>query len=455
MEREKVSGMRLILPEIRELLSHKEVPENLDEILEEFNPVDVAEAMPELEPIERVRLLSRLRPDFAGEIFSYLGPDDQLAILEGLEPQRTRALLSEVEPDDRADLFEELPPELKARFLSIMENEAARETRELLQYPSQSAGGLMTPRFLEVKEGDTVSDALDRIRRTGQEIEQAHHIFVTDSDGRLVGHVSLRGLVMAAPQLRVSEIMNENPVAVTVSQDQEEVARQMRKYDLVVMPVVGADRRLKGVVAIDDAMDVLTEEQTEDMYKFGAVAGGFVDSYSGQNPFSIVRHRIPWLVMLVLLGFISGFVIDHYSLLMQQVIALAVFIPLLMGAAGNAGTQASTVMVRGLATGEVRLRNLWRVVEKELLVGLMAGLILGLLAVLRVMVLREGLMIALVVAVSMTAVVALATTIGAALPLICKRFGLDPAVVSSPLLATVMDISTLFIYFEIGRRLLF
>lgn len=454
-EKQGLAGMRnLILPEILDLLAGERNSDEIRSALEDFAPVDIAELVPELANEAKARLFSALTPDFAAEVFENLPQSEQLAVVERLRPGRAGAILDEVEPDDRADFLSGLPEETINRFLSVMEKRSAEETSELLQYPPHTAGGLMTTRFLAVRESDTVARALASIRREGSEVEEIYNIYVTGEAGRLVGTVSLRSLVLAEPGVPIGRVMEPEPVSVPVDQDQEVVASEIKKYDLVTVPVVDERGRLKGVISVDDVIDVITEEQTEDVYRMGAAATGAVPEYATQNPLGIVRHRIFWLILLVVLGFFSGFIIERYEQLMQAFVALAFFIPLLMDTGGNAGTQASTVVIRGLATGEVKMKDIRRVVGREMVAGLLAGAILGLLSITRVFALRQGLTLAVVVALAMLATITIATTLGALLPLFCKRVGVDPAVVSSPLITTLLDVSALIIYFELARSLL-
>jgi len=449
----EINRTLLILPEVRELIALKNAGE-LEEILRELEPVEAAEIAREISLEERIQFFSLLDPELAGEIFSHLDPAEQIQILEAIDREKSARLLAEVEPDDRADLFASLPEEMEARFLKVLDAKERRETEELLSYPPSTAGGRMTTKFAWTTDDSTVGQALEAIRRTGREAETIYYIYVLDRYRRLVGVTSLKQLVLAEPDQPISSIMDTNVISVPLDMDQEEVAREIQKYDFLALPVVDSAQRMRGIITVDDLMDVVQEEQTEDVYRLGA-AGAPVEEYISKQPFFLARRRIHWLIILVAIGFLSGFVMQHYEGLVSQVVALAFFIPLLMDSAGNAGTQSSTVVVRGLAVGEIRIGDLWRVASKELAIGAITGSFLGLFAVLRALVFKNGFEVGIVVFLSMVLSVMLATVIGAVLPIFFQKIRVDPAIASGPLLTTIADVGVLLIYFEVARHLLF
>ena len=451
MHRE-MSRAFLIIPEIREFLSSND-KEALREIFYEYEPVEVAEILKEFSLKERVMLISLWNTDFAADVFEKMEKDDQIALMGAIDEARKGKILNELAPDERADFFEELPEEMVNRFLSIMEREEARDTRELMTYDASTAGGRMTTEFAHLKEDMTVQEALEELRKTAKELEMIYYIYIEGKYNHLVGIISLKELIMAEPTTRLSEIMHSKLITIPIDMDQEHMAAEIAKYDFLALPVVDNVGRMKGIITVDDVIDVIEEEDTEDMYKFGA-AGEHIEDYISMRPTLVARNRMTWLLILVVTSFLSGLIMQRFSFALESVIALSFFIPLIMGSGGNAGTQAAMVIVRGLATGEIRLRDVWRVVRKEFVIGAMLGAGLGILALVRALVFQRSSLLGTTVAFSMIITVTAATCLGALLPLICKRLGIDPAVVSGPLIATVLDIASLLIYFRIATLLL-
>jgi len=442
----------LIIPEIREFLSSND-KEALREIFHEYEPVEVAEILKEFSLKERVMLFSLWNTDFAADVFEKMEKDDQIALMGAIDEARKGKILNELAPDERADFFEELPGEMVNRFLSIMEREEARDTRELMTYDASTAGGRMTTEFAHLKENMTVQEALEELRKTAKELEMIYYIYIEGKYNHLVGIISLKELIMAEPSTRLSEIMHSKLITIPIDMDQEHMAAEIAKYDFLALPVVDNVGRMKGIITVDDVIDVIEEEDTEDMYKFGA-AGEHIEDYMSMRPTLVARNRMTWLLILVVTSFLSGLIMQRFSFALESVIALSFFIPLIMGSGGNAGTQAAMVIVRGLATGEIRWRDVWRVVRKEFIIGAMLGAGLGMLALVRALVFQRSSLLGTTVAFSMIITVTAATCLGAVLPLICKRLGIDPAVVSGPLIATVLDIASLLIYFRIATLLL-
>lgn len=451
MEKERFFRFGLILPEIKEFLA-KRNKEELREILSEFEPVEIAEAIEELSLSERVILFSLLDLETSAEIFEKMEREEQISLLKSISREKGADILEEVSPDERADLFAELPSQLVKKLFSIMEKEEEEETKSLLLYPPNSAGGQMTTEFATISEETAVQEAMNMLRQNGKEIEMIYYLYIIDKDKRLVGVVSLRELVLAQPFQKMKEIMHPEPISVPLELDQEEVAKEIARYDLIALPVIDKERRIKGIITVDDVIDVIKEENTEDMYKFGAA--GEPENYLDQRPVRTAKHRLTWLIILALMSFFSGAIISRYSDSLSKIIPLVFFIPLLMNVAGSAGTQSATVVVRGLATGEVKLRNVWRVVKKEFLVGIIMGMALSLIGLFRALFQQKMLLLGCAVGLSMIVTVTFATTLGSTLPILFKKMKLDPAVISGPLITTILDISTLLIYFEISRHFL-
>lgn len=450
------SRMFLVLPEIKELLSQNKKKE-LKELFYDYEPIEVVEILKEFNLKERVSLFSLWDVDFAADVFEKMDKDDQIALLGMFDETRKGELLDELAPDERVDFFEELPEKMVARFLAIMEKEEAQDVRELMKHDKNTAGGRMTTDFAQIEEGISIEETLKILRKTAKDLEMIYYIYVVDRTDKLLGVVSLKELIMAEPEKKINEIIHTKLITIPIDMDQEIVARKIARYDFLALPVVDKERKIKGIITVDDLIDVIREEHTEDMYKFGA-AGRYTGDYLSRKPFSIAKHRMTWLFILVIMGFVSGFILQKFSFALENVVALAFFIPLLLDTGGNAGTQSATVIVRSLATGEVRLRDIWRVARKELLVGIILGVALGLIAPIRVLIVPESssllISLALTVGLSMIATVTIATSLGSALPIIFKKLGFDPAIVSGPLITTIVDISSLLIYFGIASHIM-
>jgi len=447
------SRLHLLIPEIKELLSHRDKV-SLKSIFYDYEPVEIAQVLKEFTLKEKVFLFSLWEVDFAADIFEKMDKEKQLTLFESVDRARKGEILDELAPDERADFFEELPEEVVNRFLSVMEKEEARDVQELLTYESDSAGGKMTTDFLSVREGITVEETLETLRRTAKGVEMIYYIYVLDNKDKLVGVISVKDLILTNPQENINKIMHPDPISVPVNMDQEEVAEKIGEYDFLALPVVDNKGTMKGIITVDDIIDVIREEDTEDMYKIGA-AGKDTEDYMSTRVLSIAKHRFTWLLILAITGLFSGMILENFSFVLKKVIALTFFIPLLMGSAGNAGTQAATVTVRGLAVGKVRIGDIWRVVRKEFLVGIVLGLSLGLLGFMRAIIFQKSPFLGLTVGISMITTVTVSTSLGSILPLICKSLNIDPAVVSAPLITTVVDITTLLIFFGLAKFFFF
>jgi magnesium transporter len=447
----ELSRMFLIIPEIKELLSQNRKDE-LKDLFDEYEPIEVAETLKEFTLKDRVILFSLCDIDFAADVFEKMDKDSQFALLGAIDERRKSDILDELAPDERVDLFEEMPEEMVARFLNIMEKKEAQDARELLRYDPSTAGGRMTTDFARVQEGITVEETLDNLRKTAKDLEMVYYVYVLDKDSKLVGVVSLKDLILAELKERINKVMHTKLISIPIDMDQETVAKEIAKYDFMALPVVD-NGKMKGIITVDDVIDVIREENTEDMYRFGAV-GRHTEDYLSMSPFSMAKHRMTWLLILVITGFLSSIILERFPFALKKWVPLTFFIPLLMGTGGNAGIQAASVMVRSLAIGEIRLRDIWRVVKKEFLIGIMIGVALGILSLIRALLLHRGSPLALTVSLSMITTVTIATSLGAILPIIFEKLGLDPAVVSGPLITTIVDITSLLIYFEIARRIL-
>jgi len=444
--------MRVILPEIKELIASKK-KRALRKIASYFDPADIAEVWAELTLNEKLIFFSALDTKFAADVFEFLKDEQMLELLNNLTLKRKREILNEMSPDDRTDLFEVLPDEEVEKLIPLLEENEQIRTRELLAYKENTAGGLMTTDFINVSENIKIGQVLRELRSKAKDIDFIQNIYVVDNVNRLKGIIPLKELLTTSPQKKVENMMDTHFISVNLEMDQEEVARIFEKYDEPSVPVVDKLNRMKGVITVDDVIDVIEEEASEDIYHFGAAA--VTDEYLSANPLIVAKKRVIWLIILALAGFISGTVLEHYSFLLSSIVTLSFFIPILMNTSGSAGTQAATMVVRGLATGEIKLNDIWRVIRKEFLIGILMGITAGAITALRAVILQGDIMLGVAVAIAMIVAIIIATSLGGILPIVFKKLGVDPALMSGPLIATILDTTTLLIYFNVTILLLY
>lgn len=443
----------LLVPDILVML--EESPADVAAETEELHPrslADVAEAM----PIDRIAELLRALPAArAADVLEYLDEELRTELLETMSTEQAVALVSEMTPDDRADVLEELEEETADEILHDLPDDARQETERLLQYDADSAGGLMTTEFVSVMQGLTVEEALAFVRiaaRSGRK-EAMHAVYVTDERGTLVGVMSLRELVAAPDGSKVSDVAWTEVVQVPATADRADVARITSEYDLVAIPVVDAFERIIGVITVDDVIDAIMEEQTEDVQKLGAVQP-LEEPYFSAGFWSVARKRVGWLVFLFIGEMFTGTAMRAYEDTLAAVIALTLFIPLIISSGGNSGSQSATLITRALAVGDVELRDALRVLLRELGQGIVLGACLGAIGFVRALMWGSTQTLALVVSLTLIMVVLVGSVVGAMLPLIFKRLGFDPAIASSPFVASLVDVTGLVIYFSIARQLL-
>lgn len=443
----------LIGPELREVL--RESPEDARAVLDEFHPEDVADVVAELPDDEAAKILTRMPASDAATIFERLEDHEQEGIVEELGPESTAQIAAEMAPDDRADLFESLDEETSEAVLAKLEKidpEAAEEVAEMDRWPHASAGRLMTPAYVSVAPAGTVEDAVRAIREN-REAETANYVYLVNEKDRLVGVVSIRELLLAAPSTPLSEVSTENFIAVPPTMDQEEVARRMAKYDLTALPVVGDRGVFLGIITVDDVIDVLTEEQSEDVQKLGAVepleAPYFATSFA-----TFIKKRASWLLALFVGEFFTGTALRSYDMVLEAVTTLAFYVPLLVSTGGNSGGQSSSLIIRGMATGDIRLADWRRVLVRELAQGFALGFILATVGMVRVMLWGDGLRFATVIGVTLVGIVVMGCTVGSMLPFILKRMRFDPATSSAPFIASLVDVLGILIYFNVARLVL-
>jgi magnesium transporter len=441
----------LLKPEIYELIQERRWT-TLSEALQEWPAPEVADLLLDLEKRSRVLVFHTLPRHFGAEVFSYLEPQQQDALLRELTDEETRSLLEELQPDDRTQLITELPGKLTQRLLNLLSVDDLREARWLLGYPEESIGRLMTPDYIAVRPHWTIQQALRHIRRRGRDSETINRIYIVDADWRLLDDISLRRVILADPDDTVEQVMDHSFVSVPAVADREEAVRQIRRYDLVALPVTDSDGVLVGIVTVDDLMDVAEAEATEDFHRVGSVEpirGSLREAGIG----FLYRRRIGWLLTLVFVNVLSGAAIAAYEGLIEQVVALVFFLPLLIASAGNAGSQAATLMIRALATGDVLARDWFRLLGKEVLVAAVLGATMA-AAVAGIGLWRGGTDVALIVAITMVLVVVLGSLVGMSLPFLLNRFRFDPATASAPLVTSIADITGVLVYFAVASRIL-
>jgi magnesium transporter len=452
----------LLTDEIRAALHQPDEQQNeaLEAALEGARPADIAEAMNDFSHRESLAIFERLDDERAAVTLSEIETERTRFLLDNISPERISALLERLPEDDAADVLSEAAPDRVATLLADFNAHAPAEAADvmaLLAYAPDTAGRLMTDGFVQLAPSLTVDEAFARVRQADPEVETLSNLYVTDAadPSRLVGVVSLRELVRANPSQRLSEIMTHEPITVSVDSDQEEVARLIAKYGFQAMPVLDRNGALAGIVTVDDVLDVLVEENTEDQLRFGAVESeGGSRPYFSASIWRVVRSRVGWLILLFVAETSTGAVLRHFEDELAKVVALSFFIPLLIGTGGNTGAQTVSTIIRGLALGEIKTNDTTRVVLRELLSGLLLGTLLGAIGFARAMLWHSGIELSAVVGLTILAIVAWANSVGALIPLIAQRFKIDPALVSAPLITTFVDATGLAIYLLIAKALL-
>ncbi|MFQ5964465.1 MAG: magnesium transporter [Candidatus Scalinduaceae bacterium] len=443
---------KIFTPELKELIESKNF-KGLSHILRELHPADIVDIIRELEPTESVIAFRVLDKTKIAEVFSLLHPEEEEDLLKYFTEYRVKEILLEMSPDDRTQLLDELPASVVKKYLRLLPKEERDEANILLNYPPQSAGRVMTTEYVDLKTEMLISEALEHIRRTGPDRETIYTCYAINEKRILCGVVSLKDIILAKPDQKVSQIMNEKILKVNTTDDQEEVARAIQKYDFLSLPVVDSENRLVGIVTVDDILDIVQEEATEDFHKMAAMQLP-EEQYFRAGFFKHVSGRVVWLFVLILAATVSGKILQKYSLALSSIIALAYFIPMLMGAGGNIGSQSSTLVIRALATGELTLKQWWKVLLREAGAGVVIGITLGFTAFAIAMIFLGDKMMGITVGVSVTIVVLVGNMAGAITPLVFRYLRLDPAIVSAPLITTIIDVTGIIIYFEIARRIL-
>lgn len=449
------------MEKIFELLEEKKYFMARDELLK-YNNADIAEMFEEMleepERLERTIVVYRLLPkDVSVEVFSYLPSDDQLKIVDGITDKELTYIIAELDFDDKIDILEELPANLVDKILEKTPKDERRLINTFLNYPDNCAGSLMTPDYISLEKEWTVARAMQHIKEVGMDAETVYTCYVKDTGRKLIGIVSLSTLVVADDNRRIMDIMHTDYVCVNVYDDREEVSEDFKKYGFIAMPVVDKEHRLVGIITVDDILEVIEDENTEDIERMA----GIIDLEQSDQEYldkSVLKHaknRLPWLLVMMVSAMVTGAIINSFENLLSSVIVLVSYIPLLMGTGGNTGAQASTLIIRGLALGEVELKDAVKVLWKEIRISLCVGLVLSVVNFLKIIFIdKESWLIALTVCLSMIIIIMFAKAIGGMVPLLAEKIGADPALMANPIIASSVDMLSVLIYFLMASLIL-
>ncbi|WP_297086053.1 magnesium transporter [Thermoleptolyngbya sp. C42_A2020_037] len=442
----------IVRSQLQLLLETNNLPE-AKALLAPAQPADIAEAIENLpNPLQAIAF--RLLPkDEAIEVYEYLDLEVQQSLIEEFRGQDVLDIVEQMSPDDRARLFDELPAKVVTRLLSQLSSKERGATALLLGYEPGTAGRIMTPEYISLEEGWDATQALAHIRSLARASEMIYYLYVTDGSRRLTGILSLRDLVVAQPEQTIGDIMVREVVSVQTDTAQEDVARLIQRYDFLALPVVDAERRLVGIVTVDDVLDVLEAEATKEIYQLGGVQSGDA-SYFQTNLLTVARRRVVWLLVLLITNTGTSAVIRSQQDVLEQVVALTAFIPLLIGTGGNVGAQSSTVIIRGLNTDELRSTKPWAVIGREAIAGAFLGIMLGAVVLLWAYLLQGNLVVAIAVGTSLVSISVLASVAGSSLPFLFQRLGFDPALMSAPFITTFVDVLGVMIYLNVARLIL-
>ncbi len=431
----------------------------------DMNEADIAEVLEELQEElptqEFIRVFRLLPKDIAADVFAHLPVEIEQYIINSLTDKETTNIIENMFADDAADLMEEMPASVVRRILALASDETRNDINHLLKYPEDSAGSIMTVEFADLKENITVKQALERIRTIGIDKETINTCYVLDLQRHLVGSVTLRTLLLGNPDAIVSDIMDENVITVSTLDDQETVARQFQKYDFMAMPVVDSENRLVGIITVDDILEIIEEEATEDMEKMAAILPSD-KSYFRTGIFETFKSRIPWLLILMISATITGTIIDSFEAKLAGITGLVAFIPMLMDTGGNSGGQASVTIIRAISLNEVEFKDIFKVIWKEIRVAVLCGLTLAVVNFIRVLIMNalgtgithEAIMVNITVCVTLCITVMCAKLVGCILPILANQLGFDPAVMASPFITTIVDAISLVLFLKIATFML-
>lgn len=437
-----------IKKQIIELLETKRYG-NLYQYMEKVNNQDISLLFEELSEEDMVLLFRLLPKDEAADVFSYMEPDLQEKLINCLSDKELKTVVDELFMDDTVDLIEEMPSNVVKRILKTVNKEDRETINELLKYPSDSAGSIMTTEFIDLKVNMTVEEAFKKIKKIGLNKETVYTCYVLDIRREIIGIVDIKDLLLAERDTLIKDIMETNVITVNTLDDKEEVAKQFDKYDIMALPVVDKENRLVGIVTIDDAIDVLQDENTED-FEIMAAMTPTEDSYFKTSVWKHAKNRILWLLLLMISATLTGAILTHYEEAFAAIPLLVSFIPMIMDTGGNCGSQSSTLIIRGMAMDEIKLKDFFKAIWKEIRVAILVGLVLGICNSVRVLIQYHDLKLSIVLGLTLIATVCLAKTLGCILPMLAKKLKLDPAIMAAPLITTIVDTGSILIYFSIA-----
>lgn len=440
--------MEEIIDKIQDLLKEKKFFE-LKKYLENIEPEDIAIILNEVSEEECVIIYRLLNKDVASDVFVELDSDIQEKLIGFFTDKELKEVLDEIFLDDTADIIEEMPANVVKRILKNIDKNDRKIVNELLKYPEDSAGSIMTPEFIDFKEDMTIKDAFDKIRRVGEDKENIYTGYVLTKTRKILGKVDVEDMILANDDDNITEIMKKDIIVVNTYDDQEEVVKKLEKYDEFVLPVVDTEERLVGIITVDDAIDVMQEETEEDFEVMAAVTPSD-ESYFKTSVLTHAKNRFVWLLLLMISSTLSGAIINHYESAFAALPILVAFLPMIMDTGGNCGSQASTLIIRGLATDEIRLKDIFKVVWKEFRVALIVGVILALVNGIRIYIQYKQLNVAIIVSLTLICTVVLSKLIGCTFPIVAKKIKLDPAIMAAPLISTIVDSTSVFIFFNIA-----
>jgi len=452
----RYQSLMLLVPEIKQLIKEKKFFE-LKDILNEIHPIDLAEGFSYFDKDEQLIIFRLLRSGRAIAMFEDLDPEEQAWIIENLEQNPLEKLVEDMPADERAKLVRRLPEKVKKKLLSCVKKEDLNVIQQTLNYKEGTAGAIMNTYFISLSPQMTVKQAIEHIHSLSRfrRYSSLHAFYVVDNNKKLLGGVTLRKLIAAPSDIKVSEIMSSvNFIKINVNTSKEDVARLFAKYDLVIAPVVDENDILVGVITVDDVIDIINQLSTAQLYEIGKITGKEEIKYQDATPFYLFKRRVGWLTLLLIFDFLTGTVLKTFEHTISSVVALTFFIPMLLDTGGNAGAQTVAILTRSFATGDVTFKNIFKVIKVEIISALLSGVVLGVVAFLRGLSLGVGINIAIVVGITMCVIIILAISSGVFLPIISKRIGLDPAVLSGPLITSIVDVCGLIVYFKIAQLLI-
>jgi len=440
--------LSLISPEIQEILKSSQKETRLKALFHDVHPYDIFVLCEDLQSSEVAECIKALGIPAGIEVFEQFDEERKGVIFDFFSKEWMADILEEMAPDERADFVKYLPEEKVEEVLPLVARAQRIDIKKLMEYQEGTAGSILTTEYAYLPPDITVNEAIEKLKSQAFDSETIYYIYVIDGDRKLLGFVSLKDLLVAKSNSTIEQIMHKKVISANVNEDKEVVAKKLSDYDFLAIPIVDDIHRLVGIVTVDDVVDVVIDESTEDIYKYGAV-GEYMD-YMKSSSWQMAQQRTVWLLILVFVGFISAWIVEMHSFQIQTVVALSFFIPLILGAGGNAGTQSSTVVIRGFATGNIQMEDFLEVFKKEFLVGVIVGTVMSVLVGIRALWLDKDPRLGITVGVAMILSVILATTLGAVLPILFKKMKLDPALMSGPFITSIVDIVSLLIYFKIA-----